>query len=271
MPGLECHFVEPISQADLDTIVGAFREPDIALFRLLLRETASCLGGDLAEMGVFYGASAVVIGEQVGPDDTFTVVDLFGEPADSADNQRELDGSYPGLTRAAFEANYVRFHPQLPVVVQGLSTSIADYATSGTHRFVHIDASHLYEHVAADLEVAQKLLKTDGVVVLDDYRSEHTPGVAAAAWRATAHGLKPFAVSPHKMYATWGDPDLWAPAVEHWAADSDLLAETQSIDGQPVLRISSPRLDPPHPMKRYFPEVTWPALSWINKRTSGRP
>ncbi len=50
------------------------------------------------------------------------------------------------------------------------------------------------------------LLAPEGVVVFDDYRAEHTPGVAAAVWQRLDKGLSPFALSPVKMYATFGDP-----------------------------------------------------------------
>ena len=34
-------------------------------------------------------------------------------------------------------------------------------------RFLHVDASHLYEHVANDVDAAQDMLQPDGLVVFD--------------------------------------------------------------------------------------------------------
>jgi hypothetical protein len=77
-----------------------------------------------------------------------------------------------------------------------------------TCRFVHIDASHLYEHVHGDIGAAQDILLPGGIVVLDDFRSEHTPGVSVAAWEAVLNrGLRPICLSTQKLYGTWGDPE----------------------------------------------------------------
>ena len=92
------------------------------------------------------------------------------------------DSSYGGLTRAAFEGHYLAVHGTLPTVVEGLSSRVVEAVALGSCRFIHIDASHLYEHVAKDLEASRLLAQQDCVVVMDDYRSPHTPGVAAAAF-----------------------------------------------------------------------------------------
>ncbi len=255
-----------ITDADIDSLVGNFLPVDSALFRVLLSATSEQLHGDLAEMGVLYGASAILIGSYLQPGETFTVIDLFGGSELDDANAEENSQYYPGLTRQAFEANYRRFHDTLPVVVQDLSSAIVNHATHGTHRFVHIDASHLYEHVAPDIANARLLLKPDGIVALDDYRSPHTPGVSAAAWQAVfEQGLKPFLLSEHKMYATWGDTSAWTSAVETWLADSDYTVDRQVINGHPVLRIISPRPRPAHPIKRFIPEVAWPVLAYANR------
>ncbi len=56
-------------------------------------------------------------------------------------------GGVPGLTRRQFEKNYLAVHPSLPNVLAGDFQSITNHASAGTHRFVHIDAAHLHEHV----------------------------------------------------------------------------------------------------------------------------
>lgn len=262
-----------VTDDELDTIIGAFEPPDPALFRVLLEATARQLGGDLAEMGVLYGKSAVLLGDFLGPGETLTVVDLFEDEAGDSDNQRENDDSYPGLTQAAFESNYRRFHGALPTIVRGFSQTLGDHVPHGGHRLVHVDASHLHEHVALDIEVARQLLKPDGVLVLDDFREEHTPGVAAAAWQAVlTSGLKPFLVSPHKMYATWGDPAPWAQAVRGWAEAEGRWFETQVVNDAPLLRVTARHSDfggGPHPFKRYVPEVLWPAANRLRSALSG--
>lgn len=139
----------------------------------------------------------------------FTVCDLFdSEVADDA-NSAETGKSYSTLTRSAFEANYLSFHNELPVAIQGPTSIIGSKVAPGSCRFVHIDASHLYEHVRGDIVAVRDLVLPSGILALDDYRAEHTPGVAAAAWEAVAVlGLRLVCVTGSKMYGSWGDPAL---------------------------------------------------------------
>ncbi|WP_207210607.1 class I SAM-dependent methyltransferase [Nocardioides zhouii] len=225
-----------VSNAQIEAIPGWFQEYDVDMFRLLLERTAEA-GGDLAELGAYLGKSAVLIGSSLAPDERFTVIDLFGSEAGEEANRAENADQYLGLTREDFEQNYRRVHGELPDVVVGLSASVVDHARRGTHRFVHVDAGHLYDNVVEDIDAARTLLKPDGVVVFDDYRTEHTPGVSAAVWRSTAEGLRPFAVTPVKLYATFGDPQPWFDAVQEWVGASRWKHEVQSVAGNDIVRL----------------------------------
>ncbi len=221
-----------ISSSALAAVPGWLPPADRALFDTLLAQQSE--SGDLAELGVYQGKTAIVIGSHLRSGETFTVVDLFEESAEDAANSTENDREYSGLMRNQFEANYLKFFETLPNVVTGPSTSILQFARHKAHRFVHIDASHLYQHVVADIEAARLLLQEDGIVVLDDIRSAHTPGVAAAAWAAVANGLRPFAITMQKLYATWGDPTTGFTVARDWAANRP--HEVQDIGGHAVLR-----------------------------------
>lgn len=122
-----------VSDHEIDGIVGAFFEPDRDMFRWLLAATEP-LGGDLAEMGVLYGASAVLIGSSLQPGETFTVVDLFGREVCDVQNSVENASSYPLLTRQAFERNYRAIHGDLPVVLEDYSSKIVEHAAPASHR-----------------------------------------------------------------------------------------------------------------------------------------
>lgn len=255
-----------VSDQQVGEILGAFWSPDIELFRAILQRS-SRTGGDVAELGVLFGRSSVLIGQYLRPGEQFTCIDVFESLADevAADDPNH----YPGLTRAGFEANYRRHHGDLPTVVTGFSQDIARHARVGTHRFVHIDASHLYEHVAHDIEAVRPLMHTDGVVVLDDYRAEHTPGVAAAAWQSvTGSALRPFALTPAKMYATWGDADQWRAYVAEWAAAEGKATEVQAINGTDVLLIRNPPEPPPHRLRRWVAPVMWPYVRRLRRFTA---
>lgn len=215
-------------------IPGWFDRTDETLFRWFLTRDGE--SGDLAEIGPYLGKSAVVIGEHVKPGETFTVIDLFGEPAPDDSNTKENAGQYGSLTRERFEANYRAALGTLPVIVQAPSSELPKHASHGTHRFVHVDGSHLYGQVREDIESARLLLSEDGVVVLDDIASSHTPGVWAAAWEAVVTGgLLPIMVSEHKLYATWGRFETWQERFRRRGPEG-IGWERQEVLGRPLLR-----------------------------------
>jgi predicted O-methyltransferase YrrM len=247
--------------AKIDDIPGWFLRMDMEVFRTLLEQTGSRLGGgDLAELGAYLGKSAALIGWGQQPGETFTVIDLFEEEASAEENRAENEDQYPELSQEAFEKYYLSVHDSLPVVVRGPSGSIVDHAAHGTHRFVHIDASHLYEHVVEDIAAARKLLKPGGVVVFDDYRAPHTPGVAAAVWRATTEDLRPFAVTQNKLYATFDDTEPWLDVLTDWIDERGFWRkELQHVAGRPLLRVLRPA---PKPKPAKTPEPAGRSRWW---------
>ncbi|MFI1177345.1 class I SAM-dependent methyltransferase [Streptomyces melanogenes] len=140
-----------------------------------------------------------------------------------------------------FEANYLRFHRRLPTVIQPSSCAITAHALERSCRFVHIDASHLYHHVRADIAAARQLLAEDGIVSLDDFRSPHTPGVAAATWEAVlTTGLKPVVLTENKLYGTWGSPDdVRDTLADRLATHPTLWGVTEDVAGHTLLRVHS--------------------------------
>ncbi|MFJ8621775.1 class I SAM-dependent methyltransferase [Kitasatospora sp. NPDC093550] len=229
--------------ATLDDVPGWFWDHDRHSFDWFLgRQEKAGVTGDLLEMGAYLGRSAIVIGEHLQPGETFTVCDLFDSDAPDDENAAEMDMSYrKTLTRSAFESNYLAFHDELPEIIQAPTSVLSrGHIATGTYRFIHIDASHLYEHVVGDLQVARVALRDQGVVVLDDYRSQHTPGVAAATWEAVFnHGLKPILLTECKFYGTWGDPEPFQRDLldrVDLAVGCQLSAE--SLNGGRVLRMT---------------------------------
>jgi Methyltransferase domain len=229
-----------VSDAQVEAIPGWFTAVDIALFRFFLGEQVrNGQRGDLAELGVYLGSSAVLIGSFQQPGETFTVVDLFGSRTDD-ENSAEVRRHYRGLTQVAFEANYRTVHGGLPVVIRGPSTGIRGRAAHGRHRFVHVDASHEQPHVVEDMAIAKELLAPDGIVVVDDFRAEEFPGVAAGVWPELDAGLLPLALSSEKLYATWGDPVPWQHALRCLVAARGLRSQEHRLADHDVVRVWSP-------------------------------
>ncbi|MFB6890185.1 class I SAM-dependent methyltransferase [Kitasatospora sp. NPDC056327] len=259
----------PRPAADPDAIPGWFFRLDREAFgHLLTAQSAAGLTGDVLELGSYLGRSAVLLGDHLRPGEQLTVCDLFDSEAGDADNAAEMAMSYrSSLTRRGFEANYLAFHPELPTIVQAPTAVLADgRIPAGSCRFVHVDASHLYEHVAGDIEVARRALAGDGLVVLDDYRSEHTPGVAAAVWQAVfTGGLRPVLLTPMKFYGTWGDPEPARRALlaRDWRAEGFTVDE-DTIAGLRVLRLNNavrpPRTGPRRVLLELLPPVATRAV-----------
>lgn len=230
----------PRSLASLDDVGGWFPWIDQLLFTWFLERQAR-LGesGDLVELGAYLGKSAILMGRHLRDGETFTVCDLFDSDASDDSNQAEMARSYSTLTRTAFVENYRAFHDRLPVVVQGPTSVILDHVRPRSCRFVHVDASHLYEHVQGDIRAARTMLAAGGVLVCDDYRSEHTPGVSAAVWESvTAGGLRPICITPQKLYGTWGDVGSVQNDLLDWLRQQeDVWHETQQVAGRRLVRM----------------------------------
>jgi hypothetical protein len=213
-----------LSPGSIDDIPGWFRLADQRLIDWILD----------------HQDRAVLLGAHLRSGQTLTVCDLFESPAPDDENARETLKSYDGLTRATFERNYLAFHDALPVIVQGPTSIILDHVRAGSCRLVHVDASHRYTHVAADVNAARTMLGPDGVVVFDDYRAAHTPGVAAAVWNAVhTGGLRPVCISPNKMYAVWGDATPLRLALMEWLGSQPAVSwEVQDVAGHDLVRVS---------------------------------
>ncbi|MEU0743422.1 class I SAM-dependent methyltransferase [Streptomyces sp. NPDC006134] len=241
---------------ELNDVPGWFWPLDQMLFTWFLeRQAARGPRGDLLELGVYLGKSAILMGHHLREGERFTVCDLFGSEAPDQANRAESAQSYASLTRQAFERNYLSFHDTLPEIVHAPTSVITQEVAPGTCRFVHIDASHLYEHVRDDIGAARELLLPDGVVVLDDFRSEHTPGVSVAAWEAVLNrGLRPVCLSSQKLYGTWGDP---RPLQEELLAllrrREDCSVSVQEAAGHRLVRARAKGMQPPpFPRSRHY-------------------
>ncbi|MCB5911734.1 class I SAM-dependent methyltransferase [Streptomyces pinistramenti] len=260
--------------ARLSDVKGWFFTADQLLFDWFLGyQQGRSVTGDLLELGAYLGKSAIFLGARLAPGERFTVCDLFDSPAEDASNSKEMKKSYATLTRRAFEANYLAFHEELPTIVQGLSSVVRDHVEDRSVRFAHIDASHLYEHVHGDILAVRELVTDSGVVVLDDFRAEHCPGVAAATWQAVANeGLHPLCITGTKFYGTWGDPEPLRDALLAWLKSrKDIWHEVQSVNGAPLIRLSAKGAkDPAHPVSRYRAAASGRAPEHVPGRPAGR-
>jgi hypothetical protein len=256
------------SPVTLEDVPGWFGALDQSLFRWILQwQAATGPRGDLLELGSYLGKSAILLGDHLGREERFTVCDVFDSTVPDQAKSDEVQ-CHPSPIRDTFESNYLAFHSRLPVIVEGPTRVIADHVAAESCRFVHVDASHLYEQVHEDIAVTGMLLREDGVVVCEDYRSADTPGVAAAVWDAVmAKGLNPICVSAAKFYGTWGDPVPLQQAMLSWLPSRpDDWHHTQEIGPHRIIVIGTaePAAAPAH--HRFLKDLLPPVLTRALKR-----
>lgn len=225
----------------IDPIPGWFGFVDVVVFDTVLSHQENRgVCGDLLEIGAYYGRSAVVLGLHRQTEERVVVCDLFENAPDTPGLREEWQRDYGELTEAAFLSTYQRFVPDAPHIVARPSSTLQFDVPATSCRFVHVDGSHRYEDADADIRFAIRSLTADGVIAIDDYRSVHTPGVAAAAWQAVIAGDVGIAcLTEAKMYLA--DPETATEirsrvrAVAHELPSLDL--ETVPMLGQEPLRL----------------------------------
>lgn len=229
-------------------IPGFFRWVDRWVFATLLEAQQDSPLGTLVELGTYQAKSAVIIGSFVRPGERFVALDLFGREdlLDATEsglrNRQENRAQYKNLTREQFEHNYLALHDTLPQVHEGLSNDIVDLVEPRSARFVHVDAGHMYDQVRQDVINTKTILRPGGIAAFDDYRTEWTPGVAAAVWQAVFEdGLVPVAITPQKMYGIYegDDPEPYREALKAFVKGdpSKWWMQEQHVLGRPLLRI----------------------------------
>jgi hypothetical protein len=204
----------PDSTAELleqwEDVPGFLDATDAALFvRLAEIQASGDIRGHLLEIGAWYGRSAIVLGFLKRQNEDLHVCDLFETPPPTAAGRRELAGKGVPLeapSRAQFEAAYEGVHGELPVVHQCASSMLsARELGSNQFRFIHIDGSHVYDAVLADIALARELAADGCIIVFDDFTNLGHLGVAAAVWPAVVRReVEPFACTHAKLYATVG-------------------------------------------------------------------
>jgi hypothetical protein len=185
---------------EIDKIPGWFTKADQITFSILLEMQST--RGDILEVGVFKGKSAIFLEYFRKFDEILHVCDIFETETNDFENKNEVRTSYFGLNRSDFEKNFLRYHKILPEIHECDSKALSITLNKNEFRFIHIDGSHLYDFVRSDLDFSiSRIRATDGVIAIDDFRSAHTPGVAAAMWESiNGRELVPIVITSTKAY-----------------------------------------------------------------------
>ena len=116
-----------------------------------------------------------------------------------------------------------------------------------------------------DLALAKRVTCERGIVVCDDYRSEHTYGAAAAIWEAIiCDGFVPLFLSNWKLYGSW-TPDEGLVDRLLVSADGTFRFEEQEVLGRRLLRFW---LEPEEPGRgtRLVRDLLPPAIPKVARR-----
>jgi hypothetical protein len=183
-------------------IRGWFSSHDALVFHWFLsnpKENSTASG--ILEIGTFEGKSAAFISNYLLPHEWFVVCDIFSLKSDEL-NDLENTKSYPNFGLEVFKDNMEKFAKATPEIVVSDSARLKASDLGEKYRFIHLDGSHLFDHIRKDLDLAIQIIDPNyGLIAIDDFRAAHTPGVSAAIWMEIANKrLVPTVLTETKMY-----------------------------------------------------------------------
>lgn len=173
---MKSHFLQHYV-ASFNSIPGYFVF-DAALMFLAYNQLIAAQGieGDVLEIGVHHGLSAVIVASMAS-DRKFVTVDLFEDLQD-----HNVSGSGSGNNHE-FLRNMSRFFDDLSFVrtIKANSSSLSANVLGSEFSFCHIDGGHTPEETFKDLDLCCRLLMPGGLLALDDYFNPAFPGVSEGA------------------------------------------------------------------------------------------
>ena len=156
------------------------------------------VAGDVLEIGVYHGLSAIAVATLRGPGGKMYAVDLF-------EDLQALNVSHAGVgNRNLFEQNMQKFHPDRDFlhIVAGPSPDLSASELGSSFSFCHIDGGHSPEETFDDLRLCHEILLPGGLVALDDYFNPRFPGVCEGAiefMRDHPGALRPLVIGYNKI------------------------------------------------------------------------
>ncbi len=221
----------------VDKIQGWFSSADQVIFSVFLQ--MQLIEGDILEIGVFKGKSAIFLEYFRRDHEILYVCDLFENQGVDSKNRTEVERSYEGLSFLEFKSNFLRFHKNLPEIKVCDSKALSNTLKQKDFRFIHIDGSHLYDFVRSDLDLSiSRIRENDGIIAMDDFRSAHTAGVAAAMWESVARrDLVPVVITSTKAYLARDNHEISLDSVESKLLNEGLEIERVEIGDIEFLRV----------------------------------
>lgn len=146
-------------------VEGWFYPIDIIVLYGILNVLQEKIQGDICEIGVAYGKSAITLSNFKRSDDNFYLYDIF--PKNVFEKCKE---------------NIKKFGSDDKLVWRLENTMEIDHAYfEKPIRLLHIDGCHEHSAVLNDLQFFSRYMHDAGIIVLDDFNDYEYPGVNSAA------------------------------------------------------------------------------------------
>lgn len=142
---------------------GWFFVYDHALFHMIMKDLQRDVEGDVAEIGVAFGRSAIALSNYRRENDKLYLFDLcIDVPQEEA--QSNIDRYGTGTNIVWKIGDSTQLTPE-------------DLTFDKPIRFLHIDGSHEHGAIVKDLTNFSSRMADGGIMVMDDYNDQEYPGV----------------------------------------------------------------------------------------------
>jgi hypothetical protein len=189
--------------------------------------------GDLGEIGVYLGRYFILAHLLSRSTENVLAIDVF----DDLDKNFDATGGAPTLDifRQNLQKNVTANALERLRIVKGDSlylnpADIRSHMACSGLRILSIDGAHSWFHTASDLGLADSLISSGGVVILDDILNGGWPGVMDGLARylllSPKRRLFPFMIANNKVWLT--TPDHHERYITHALSDSIRLLPGQS-------------------------------------------
>lgn len=146
---------------------------DLAHFHLILAtQRVAGVGGDLLEIGSYFGRAATLLARHLAHTETLVLCDLFDLPATDAYARVPTPDA---VRRTVAHANPDLRDDQLEI--HRCRSADLPLDPDRRFRFVHVDGDHSPQGAEHDLRLAWRHLAPAGIIAVDDYHHPRWPGV----------------------------------------------------------------------------------------------
>lgn len=181
------------------------RIPHILKFVRELHD-ANKVEGDILEIGVHHGKLFFLLSAASRDSERCVAVDLFEE------QEKNLDHSGKG-SLAVFNQHLHNLFPGYASRVTAISADSMSLTPATARqrlgvtavRLMSVDGGHTVAHVMNDMQIAQELLVSGGIVLLDDFLGVHWPTVTEGFYKymqIANRRLAPFLIFQNKLFLT---------------------------------------------------------------------